>query len=116
MAEADELITVEVLHSPGPREVWLRRVRLPAGATALEALAQAGVFSEFPSLTQTALHVSCWGRRCGPDQCLRDGDRIEICRPLRVDPKKARRERFVAQGMRTAGLFARKRAGAKAGY
>jgi putative ubiquitin-RnfH superfamily antitoxin RatB of RatAB toxin-antitoxin module len=41
---------------------------------------------------------------------------VEIYRPLRVDPKVARRERFVKQGARTAGLFVKKRPGAKAGY
>jgi putative ubiquitin-RnfH superfamily antitoxin RatB of RatAB toxin-antitoxin module len=47
---------------------------------------------------------------------LRDQDRIEVYRPLLVDPKVARRERFVKQGARGAGLFAKKRQGAKAGY
>ena len=41
----------------------------------------------------------------GVGQVLRDQDRIEIYRPLRVDPKVARRERFVKQGSRGAGLF-----------
>jgi putative ubiquitin-RnfH superfamily antitoxin RatB of RatAB toxin-antitoxin module len=43
------------------------------------------------------------------EQRVRDGDRIEIYRPLKVDPKVARRERFRKQGSRSAGLFARKR-------
>jgi len=47
---------------------------------------------------------------------LRAGDRLEIYRPLRVDPKVARRERFAKQGARTTGLFARQRPGAKTGY
>jgi putative ubiquitin-RnfH superfamily antitoxin RatB of RatAB toxin-antitoxin module len=47
---------------------------------------------------------------------LRDGDRVELCRELRVDPKVARRERFSKQGARRAGLFAKKRPGAAAGY
>jgi putative ubiquitin-RnfH superfamily antitoxin RatB of RatAB toxin-antitoxin module len=47
---------------------------------------------------------------------LQDGDRLEVYRPLRVDPKVARRERFKGQGARTAGLFAKRRPGAKPGY
>ena len=39
-----------------------------------------------------------------------------VHRELKVDPKVARRERFVKQGARTTGLFAKKRLGAKAGY
>jgi len=116
MAEANASLRVEVIHSPAPRQVWQRTLELQPGATALDALVSAGLFMQFPELAGTALQVSCWGRRCKPDQPLRDGDRIEVCRALRVDPKKARRERFVAQGARTAGLFARRRPGAKAGY
>jgi sulfur carrier protein len=47
---------------------------------------------------------------------LREGDRVEIYRALRVDPKEARRQRFAGQGAKTAGLFVKKRQGAKAGY
>jgi uncharacterized protein len=47
---------------------------------------------------------------------LGDRDRVEIYRPLQVDPKMARRERFRRQGARAAGLFARKREGGKPGY
>ena len=44
------------------------------------------------------------------------GDRLELLRPLRVDPKVARRERFVGQGARSSGLFAKRRPNSKAGY
>ncbi|MNL58374.1 hypothetical protein D3C87_1820040 [compost metagenome] len=50
------------------------------------------------------------------EQPLKDGDRIELCRPLTVDPKVARRERFQRQGARGTGLFANKRKGGKDGY
>ena len=60
--------------------------------------------------------LGIWGRRCQAQQPVREGDRIEIYRPLRVDPKVARRERFRKQGARGAGLFAQRRPGAKPGY
>jgi putative ubiquitin-RnfH superfamily antitoxin RatB of RatAB toxin-antitoxin module len=47
---------------------------------------------------------------------LKEGDRVEWLRGLRVDPKVARRERFQKQGSRAAGLFASRRPGAKQGY
>jgi putative ubiquitin-RnfH superfamily antitoxin RatB of RatAB toxin-antitoxin module len=56
-----------------------------------------------------SLQVSVWGRLAQPDTALREDDRIELTRALRVDPKVARRERFDSQGKRTAGLFARRR-------
>ena len=55
-------------------------------------------------------------RQFGSKPCLVEGDRLEVYRPLTVDPKVARRQRFVRQGAKTAGLFAKKRPGAKAGY
>jgi putative ubiquitin-RnfH superfamily antitoxin RatB of RatAB toxin-antitoxin module len=57
-----------------------------------------------------------WGRLVRGDHVLQAGDRLEIYRPLLVDPKVARRERFTKQGARATGLFAKKRPGAKAGY
>jgi len=47
---------------------------------------------------------------------MHEQDRLELYRPLLVDPKEARRARFEAQGARSVGLFARRRPGAKAGY
>ena len=109
-------ILVDVVYSPGPRAVHQQSVQLPEGdqlAQALPAIAQAlGI----PLATLTALEVGIWGLRCPKDRVLVTGDRIEFYRPLRVDPKVARRERFVRQGAKAAGLFAQKRPGAKAGY
>ena len=109
-------ISVDVVYSPGPRLVHHQSVQLPAGdqlAQALPAIAQAlGI----PLATLTALEMGIWGLRCSKDRVLLAGDRIEFYRSLRVDPKVARRERFVRQGAKAAGLFAKRRPGAKAGY
>ena len=109
-------ILVDVVYSPGPRFVHHQSVQLPEGdqlAQALPAIAQAlGI----PLATLTALEVGIWGLRCPKDRVPVSGDRFEFYRPLRVDPKVARRERFVRQGAKAAGLFAKKRPGAKAGY
>jgi putative ubiquitin-RnfH superfamily antitoxin RatB of RatAB toxin-antitoxin module len=93
---------VTVLASPRAREVSEWILQMPAGATVRQALQAAG-------LAEGDAGVGIWGRRCTPDAVLRDGDRVEVYRPLVVDPKVARRERFRKQGARAAGLFARKR-------
>jgi putative ubiquitin-RnfH superfamily antitoxin RatB of RatAB toxin-antitoxin module len=62
------------------------------------------------------LFLSVWGHPCQIDTVLKPLDRIELSRALKVDPKVARRERFQAQGAKSAGLFAKKRPGAKSGY
>jgi putative ubiquitin-RnfH superfamily antitoxin RatB of RatAB toxin-antitoxin module len=113
MADA---LRVTVVHSPAAREVREWTVELPAGATVLQALLASGVAAEFPALEWNAHGIGIWGRKASADDVLREGDRIELYRPLRVDPKVARRERFRTQGARSAGLFAGKRPGAKPGY
>lgn len=109
-------LTITLVYSPAPREVREWALALEPGATVAAALAAARVFDEYPELQADRLSVGIWGKKCGQGQVLQPGDRIEIYRPLRVDPKVARRERFDRQGAKRAGLFAKSRPGAKAGY
>ena len=107
---------VTVAYSPAPRQVREWALDVPQGCTAIQAIAQCGVLAEFADLTQSDLNAGIWGKRYSLAHKLKANDRIEIYRPLRVDPKVARRERFTSQGAKRAGLFANKRVGAKAGY
>lgn len=128
---------VTVVYSPAPRLVREWELMLPEGATAAQALAASGLFLEFPEVAHRAadpaqgrderqaqrpgseprpdearagaLALSVWGRLQAGSHVLRDQDRVEVLRPLRVDPKVARRERFSKQGTRAAGLFSRGR-------
>ncbi len=104
---------ITVARSLGPRQTQEWSLDLPAGSTVADALGACGCV-EPNSPVQLLLGI--WGRRCKPTQLLREGDRLEIYRGLRVDPKVARRERFQGQGVRRAGLFAKRRPGAKPGY
>jgi putative ubiquitin-RnfH superfamily antitoxin RatB of RatAB toxin-antitoxin module len=107
MAEAASAFSVVVAYSPGPRQVLEWPVVLPAGATLAQALSASALFTEYPALRSDVLDVSVWGRAATLQQTLREGDRVEVLRGLRVDPKVARRERFKRQGARSTGLFAR---------
>ena len=109
-------LDVMVMYSPRAREVREVRVQLPDGATVADALRASGLQRLYPELTGSATALGVWGRKARPQQHLQDRDRVEIYRPLLVDPKVARRARFEAQGARSAGLFAQRRPGAKAGY
>jgi len=112
----DGSIHVAVVYSSAPRQVREVCLSMARGTTVAQALQASGLCSEYTELAGGDLVLGIWGRKCTPDQELRDHDRVEIYRPLKVDPKVARRERFVRQGARAAGLFARKRPGSKAGY
>ena len=106
MADADgPMLAVTVVYSPQAREVHERQLSLPSGCTALQALHASGLLQQFPALAGSELQVGIWGRKARPGQLLREHDRVEIYRALAVDPKVARRKRFVKQGVRTAGLF-----------
>lgn len=107
---------VTVAWSPGPRQVLEWTLDVPAGATARDAVLASGWHEASPGPEPSAPELGVWGRRCGPEHVLREGDRVEVYRPLLVDPKVARRERFRKQGARAAGLFAQRRPGAKPGY
>jgi putative ubiquitin-RnfH superfamily antitoxin RatB of RatAB toxin-antitoxin module len=107
MAEGD-VLRVTVLYSPAPRLVLEWHVSVAAGACVLEVLQASGLAAEAPDLDPRQAAVSIWGRSVGQQERVRDGDRIEILRALRVNPKVARRERFRQQGTRVAGLFARR--------
>lgn len=107
-------LQITVVYAPAPRAVRSWQVRLAEGSTAAHALQACGLLQAADGLGADALSV--WGRRCEAGRVLQDQDRVELCRPLRVDPKVARRTRFAQQGARATGLFARRRPGAKAGY
>ena len=117
MAKPEDVkgLHIEVIYSPAPRQVKSWTAALPAGATLQMAL-MATAFSDFPELRSARLVVGVWGEKKGLNHLLQPADRVEIYRALQVDPKVARRERFKRQGVKAAGLFAKTRAGAKAGY
>jgi uncharacterized protein len=110
------VMVVTVVYSPQSRVVQEVAVQLPEGATVADALRASGLVLQFAELARSAVALGIWGRKARPQQCVQAGDRVEVYRPLLVDPKVARRARFEAQGARSAGLFARRRPGAKAGY
>ena len=107
---------VSIVYSPAPRQVREWALELPRGTSLAQALAQSGVFTEFPQLQAGRLMLGVWGKKRSLSYLLSDSDRIEIYHTLRVDPKVARRERFNTQGAKSAGLFVKRRLGAKAGY
>lgn len=110
------MIRITLIHSPAPREVHELLMQMPSGSMLSQALELSGWLQRFPHLNGPGQIAGIWGRKTAKDTVLRDGDRVEMCRGLRVDPKVARRERFVGQGARTAGLFAQRRPNSKSGY
>lgn len=124
MSIQNPTLQVVLMYASQPRQVHETWLELPMGSTVLQALvAAAGWLQRFPELAavgqpnvDTGIGLGIWGKKARLDTVLRHHDRLEFYRPLRVDPKVARRERFSKQGARGTGLFAKRRAGAKPGY
>ncbi len=90
-----ERLRVEVVYSPAPRVVRRCDLDLDAGSTLADAVRASGLLgADAPD----DLSFSVWGRVQPAQHPLRDRDRVEICRPLTVDPKEARRLRYKRQG------------------
>jgi len=84
---------IEVVRALGPAATEIKQVllELPDGASAGDALSASGL--DFPALAGLAVY----GERVTPAHLLRDGDRLELLRPLQLDPKQARRKRAQVQ-------------------
>lgn len=97
MAPPEVRITV-VWCAPGCED--LLELTLPDGATVGDAIGAAGVLRRHPDSAAGTPDVGIWGRACTLAQRLADGDRVEIYRPLTVDPKEARRVRAAVRRRR----------------
>lgn len=94
MARADGArMRVAVACSPRAGEAFEIDVELPAPASAWDAVRASGVLERWPELATTAPSVGIWGRATSAETVLRDGDRVELYRPLAADPQEARRRR-----------------------
>lgn len=88
---ADE-VTVEVVYAEASRQ-WLRRVTVPAGSTVSQAVQASGLVAQIPGLMLDPARLGIFSRKVSPDHVVGEGDRVEIYRPLTLDPKEARRRR-----------------------
>lgn len=79
-------------------------VELAEGATVADAVAAACLPGRFPGLDVGAARWGIWGRACASDAKLREGDRVELLRPLAADAKDLRRARA---GLRPASKRSR---------
>ena len=87
---ADEIV-VEIAYAELSRAI-LRRLSLPANVTVADALAASAIVSEL-QLDMDSLTLGIWSKPVTPETVLSDGDRIELYRPLTIDPMDARRKR-----------------------
>jgi putative ubiquitin-RnfH superfamily antitoxin RatB of RatAB toxin-antitoxin module len=90
-----DTIDVEGAYAERDRQ-FLRRLRLPAGATIADAIVAAGLEAEL-GIDASPLAAGIWSKPKPRETPLADGDRVELYRPLLADPKEARRRRATRQ-------------------
>jgi putative ubiquitin-RnfH superfamily antitoxin RatB of RatAB toxin-antitoxin module len=73
----------------------VQELELPESATVAEAVARSGLLQRFPEIGSRPLACAIYGRAVAESQVLRADDRVEILRPLQVDPKESRRRAAV---------------------
>ncbi len=80
-----------------PHRQWIVEVPWEAGMTALQAVQRSGMLDAHPGIGDRELVLGLFGTEIEQHHPLKDGDRVEICRPLELDPREMRR-RAVATG------------------
>jgi len=86
------VLEVEVVYATPQRQARYA-LRVNSGATLADAIRACGVLEDFPEIDLARNRVGIHGALAKGAQVLRDGDRVEIYRPLSADPKEARRAR-----------------------
>jgi len=93
------LLPVEVAYAE-PEKQYLITLELPEGSTIWDAVQQSGLLNKCPGLTERGeslrANVGVFGQLKPAETVLRANDRVEIYRPLLLDPKEARRLRAEA--------------------
>lgn len=89
--------TIEVAYAL-PAQQILISVRVSDGATIHDVLQLEEVTTLIPAAESADCNVGVWGRVVEKDQPVKSGDRVEIYRPLLMDPREARRQ-LAASGL-----------------
>ncbi len=90
------MLNIEIVYGLPDKQV-LKTMKVAEGTTIRQAALQSGLENEFPDLDLHSAKLGIFGKIAKDDTVLRDKDRIEVYRPLLIDPKEARRQRVQNQ-------------------
>jgi uncharacterized protein len=88
-------VCVEVAFAT-PEKQLLKKLHVPEGASVAQVLERSDLARQFPDLVLADTSTGIWGRLVDADHQVKEGDRVELYRPLVIDPREARRELAVA--------------------
>lgn len=91
-APGRDFVRVEVVYALPHRQLLLK-LRVPRGTTARGAAKLSGIRGQFPEIDLENAPLGIFGKKLKVDAVLNEGDRVEIYRPLKADPREVRRHR-----------------------
>lgn len=87
---ADSQLSIELAFAtPEVQKIW--PLTMPLGSSVDDVLGQIDWAQEFPEVELEQCGVGIWGEVCERGATVADGDRVEVYRPLRIDPREMRR-------------------------
>lgn len=95
-----EVLAIEVVFALPDRQELIS-LTIDAGTTVEAALELSAIGEMFPDEDIANYQAGIWGKPVGRDHVLKDGDRLELYRPLSMDPREARRQ--LAESGRSMG-------------
>lgn len=98
---SDARLRATVVYCTRDRQ-WVLGVEVPLGSTLRDAVVASGLPQQVAELDTAALDLGVFNDPRDADEPVRDGDRIEVYRPLAIDPKQARRIRAEIRRRRKA--------------
>jgi putative ubiquitin-RnfH superfamily antitoxin RatB of RatAB toxin-antitoxin module len=88
----DQQISIEVAYAMPDKQALLEVV-IEQGTSVEQAILASGIIKRFPQIDLSKDKVGIWNRTCKLSDFPKNGDRIEVYRPLIADPKEVRRRR-----------------------
>ncbi len=89
---AEPTLWVQVCYAL-PDQTFMKRMQVAPGTSLEQAVRDSGLLQRYPQVDLATQKLGIFGKIRPADTVLRDGDRIEIYRPLQADPKETRRRR-----------------------
>lgn len=99
---AEQLLSIEVVYAAADRQLLLS-LQVPCGCTAREAVLRSGLQSCLSAVDLQQAPLGIFGKALAAPESrlLEEGDRVEIYRPLLVDPKDMRKRRAAQAAKRS---------------
>jgi putative ubiquitin-RnfH superfamily antitoxin RatB of RatAB toxin-antitoxin module len=85
-------MNVGVCYAEVDRQLWMR-LEVPDESTVEQAIQLSGVLKLYPEINLSSQKVGIFGKIAALDTPVQDGDRVEIYRPITVDPQTVQRRR-----------------------